>query len=308
MTNPADATASPFGWHDTNRAPGAEFTITQGNNAPYLDQDNNNAMDFGGSPTGEASRSTSGRPERARAELPQRRGLEPLLYEQRLPRHHVRLRVHRGLRPFRRTTTAAAAPRATTCARRLPTAAGPTTPTSRPRSRRRHGGTPRAVPLAGNQFEAQNQVVVNGLESFDSSWARFGSPAIAEHRDRSSTPRTAWPPTTSAPSGDWIAIVVGGNVGARTSSRPRGRLIAVAKAIVSHSTSAAAPVTTGSMTQLRHDPRREHHAGGRQRDQSCDRGRDPDQVRKHPSHPGSATATSRTGSSSTSTATGSRTG
>jgi hypothetical protein len=30
--DPADATASPFGWHDTNGAAGAEFTTTRGNN------------------------------------------------------------------------------------------------------------------------------------------------------------------------------------------------------------------------------------------------------------------------------------
>lgn len=30
--NPFEPTASPFGWHDTNGAPGAEFTITRGNN------------------------------------------------------------------------------------------------------------------------------------------------------------------------------------------------------------------------------------------------------------------------------------
>lgn len=31
-TNPADPNASPFGWHDTDGTPGAEFTITRGNN------------------------------------------------------------------------------------------------------------------------------------------------------------------------------------------------------------------------------------------------------------------------------------
>ena len=35
---PANATASPFGWHDTDGAAGAEFTITRGNNSyTYLD-------------------------------------------------------------------------------------------------------------------------------------------------------------------------------------------------------------------------------------------------------------------------------
>ena len=38
VINPADPTASPFGWHDINGATGADFTTTRGNNAiAYLD-------------------------------------------------------------------------------------------------------------------------------------------------------------------------------------------------------------------------------------------------------------------------------
>ena len=49
--NPAHATASPFGWHDTNGAAGAEFTVTQGNNVhAYTDIDANNSPDAGSSP------------------------------------------------------------------------------------------------------------------------------------------------------------------------------------------------------------------------------------------------------------------
>jgi extracellular elastinolytic metalloproteinase len=53
--DPQDATASPFGWHDTNGAAGAEFTITRGNNVhAYEDTDGNNSppasdVDCGGS-------------------------------------------------------------------------------------------------------------------------------------------------------------------------------------------------------------------------------------------------------------------
>ncbi len=44
QVNPQDATASPFGWHDTNGAAGAEFTIMRGNNVhAYEDSDGNNA-------------------------------------------------------------------------------------------------------------------------------------------------------------------------------------------------------------------------------------------------------------------------
>ena len=226
VTNPADATASPFGWHDTNGAPGAEFTITQGNNAhAYLDQDNNNAMDFGGSPTGEASRSTSGRPERARAELPQRRGLEPLLYEQRLPRHHVRLRVHRGgfgnfqANNYGRGGTQGDYVRAEAADGGGTNNANFSTPVETPTSAARRM---QMYLWPGNQFGAQNQVVVNGLESFDSSWARFGPrrPLPSVGTDHQRRERLRGRRLRIGSVSDWIAIVVGGNVGARTSSRP----------------------------------------------------------------------------------------
>jgi extracellular elastinolytic metalloproteinase len=37
IRNPADPTASPFGWHDTNGSPGPEHTITRGNNVHAYD-------------------------------------------------------------------------------------------------------------------------------------------------------------------------------------------------------------------------------------------------------------------------------
>jgi extracellular elastinolytic metalloproteinase len=46
-SNPADATASPFGWHDTNGAVGAEHTDTRGNNVNAQDDvDANNSGGF----------------------------------------------------------------------------------------------------------------------------------------------------------------------------------------------------------------------------------------------------------------------
>ncbi|MCK8500538.1 M36 family metallopeptidase [Myxococcus fulvus] len=44
VTNPANAVASPYGWHDTNGVAGAEYTIPRGNNVhAYEDRDANNA-------------------------------------------------------------------------------------------------------------------------------------------------------------------------------------------------------------------------------------------------------------------------
>ncbi len=46
LNNPEDLTASPFGWHDTNGAAGAEFTDTRGNNVDsHLDRNNDNVAD-----------------------------------------------------------------------------------------------------------------------------------------------------------------------------------------------------------------------------------------------------------------------
>jgi len=43
VSDPANATASPFGWHDTDGVSGAEFTIMRGNNVhAYIDSDANN--------------------------------------------------------------------------------------------------------------------------------------------------------------------------------------------------------------------------------------------------------------------------
>ncbi len=50
ITNPHNIQASPFGWHDTDGIPGAEFTITQGNNV-YAFEDIND-VDNGVSPDG----------------------------------------------------------------------------------------------------------------------------------------------------------------------------------------------------------------------------------------------------------------
>ncbi|MCL4105590.1 UNVERIFIED_CONTAM: hypothetical protein GTU68_057465 [Idotea baltica] len=49
--NPANVTASPFGWHDTNGSTGAEYTITRGNNV-YAYEDRADANQPGYSPDG----------------------------------------------------------------------------------------------------------------------------------------------------------------------------------------------------------------------------------------------------------------
>lgn len=54
VNSPEDLTASPFGWHDTDGAGGAEFTITRGNNV-WAQEDINGNNGTGASPDGGAS-------------------------------------------------------------------------------------------------------------------------------------------------------------------------------------------------------------------------------------------------------------
>ncbi len=54
VTDPANATASPFGWHDTNGNAGAEYTITRGNNV-WAQDDSNGNNGTGFSPDGGSS-------------------------------------------------------------------------------------------------------------------------------------------------------------------------------------------------------------------------------------------------------------
>lgn len=51
VTEPQDLNASPFGWHDTDGAEGAEFTITRGNNV-WAFEDVDGGSDVGESPDG----------------------------------------------------------------------------------------------------------------------------------------------------------------------------------------------------------------------------------------------------------------
>ena len=53
ISNPHDVVASPYGWHDTNGATGAEYTITRGNNV-WAQEDANGNNGTGASPNGGA--------------------------------------------------------------------------------------------------------------------------------------------------------------------------------------------------------------------------------------------------------------
>jgi hypothetical protein len=115
------------------------------------------------------------------------------------------------------------------------------------------GGTPRMQMFLwpGNQFGPQNQVMVTGLGSFNGTWSRFGAaPFVAGTTGQIVNAGNGCVAAdyALAPAPPWIAIVAGGNSGCQNIVKARTAEAAGAAAIIiAHTTTAPAPVLTGSL-------------------------------------------------------------
>jgi extracellular elastinolytic metalloproteinase len=295
VTNPADANASPFGWHDTNGAAGAEFTTTQGNNAhAYLDQDSSNSPDSGGTPDGGAGLDFDFPIDFAEHAQNYREAVVTNLFYGNNTFHDI---MH-GLgfdepsgnfqaNNYGRGGTGGDYVRAEAADGNGTNNANFSTPAA-------DGGTPRMQMFLwpGNQFGAQNQVVVNGVGSFDSSWARFSpAPTVAGDSGQLIDAGTGCAPAdyASAPAGDWIAIVTGSNLGCQNVEKARQASTAGAEAlIIALNAAGSAPILTGSLAAA---PPTIPVASITQADGNTIRaaiagGTTTGTVRKHPNHPG----------------------
>ena len=295
VANPADATASPFGWHDTNGVAGPEFTTTQGNNAhAYLDQDANNSPDFAGSPDGGA-------------------GLDfdfPIDFDEHAQAYRAAVvtNLFYGNNTFHDIMHGFGFDepsgnfQANNYARggvggdyvRAEAADGAGTNNANFSTPAADGGTPRMQMFLwpGNQFGPQNEVVVPGVGSFGSSWARFSPPpTVAGDSGQLIDAGTGCAPAdyASAPAGDWIAIVTGSNLGCQNVEKARQASAAGAEAlIVALNSAGSAPILTGSLTTA---PPTIPVASITQADGNTIRaaiaaGTTTGTVRKHPDHPG----------------------
>jgi extracellular elastinolytic metalloproteinase len=237
VCNPADSLASPFGWHDVDGVPGAEFTILRGNNVhAYLDQDANNQPDFG---------EPDGGP-----------GLQfdyPIDLDEHSQayREAVVTNLFFGCNTFHDLlylygfTEEAGALQENNYGRDPGGVGGPEGDYARCEAAD-GGGTNNAnwnnaasrmqmFLWPGNQFGSQNQVVVDGGPSFGAGWARFGPPAMnagvsGEFFDAGNG--CVADDYAGAPAGDWIAIVVGGTTGCQPIQKARAADAAGAVAIV----------------------------------------------------------------------------
>jgi extracellular elastinolytic metalloproteinase len=259
VSNPADSVASPFGWHDTNGAAGAEFTLTRGNNVhAYLDQDANNQPDAGTDVDGGATltfdfpvdfneHAQSYRPAVTTSLFYWNNIIHDVLYQYGFNEASGNFQANnygRGGLGGDYVRGEAADGNGVNNAN----FSTPTEPTAT-------GGVPRMQMFLwpGNQFGAQNQVVVDNLGSFDALWSRFSpAPTVAGTAGRIINAGNGCVAAdyAGAPAEPWMAIVTGSNTGCQNIVKSRTAQNAGAVAvIVAHTTTATAtPILTGSLT------------------------------------------------------------
>ena len=297
VENPADATASPFGWHDTNAATGPEFTTARGTNVhAYLDQDDSDAADFGEPDGGPGLDFDFPLDLTQHAQNYRGAAVSNLFYWNNVF-HDVTYRYgfNEAAGNFQANNYGNGGTQGDYV--RAEAADGGGTENANfatPIETQTSGGTPRMQMYLwpGDEFGAQNQVVVDGLGSFDSSWARFSpapTPAGTSGRLMNAGNGCAAADYAGAPAGDWIAIVTGSNLGCQNIQKARQASTAGAKAlIVALNSGGAAPILTGSLTTAAPTipVASITQADGNAIRAAIAAGPTNGTVRKHPNHPG----------------------
>ena len=297
VENPADATASPFGWHDTNAAAGPEFTTARGTNAhAYLDQDDSDAADFGEPDGGPGLDFDFPLDLTQHAQNYRGAAVSNLFYWNNVF-HDVTYRYgfNEAAGNFQANNYGNGGTQGDYVRAEAADGGGTENANfSTPIETQTSGGTPRMQMYLwpGDEFGAQNQVVVDGLGSFDSSWARFSpapTPAGTSGRLINAGNGCAAADYAGAPAGDWIAIVTGSNLGCQNIQKARQASTAGAKAlIVALNSGGAAPILTGSLTTAAPTipVASITQADGNAIRAAIAAGPTTGTVRKHPNHPG----------------------
>ena len=180
ISTPADSASSPFGWHDTNGATGPEFTIARGNNVhAYLDQDDDEAPDFGGDVDGGPGLDFDFEADLTQHAQAYREAAVANLFYANNVIHDVLWRYgfddasgNFQVNNYGRGGTGGDHVRAEAQDGSGTNNANFNTPAA-------DGNPPRMQMFLwpGNQLGRQNQVVVAGVGEFGAAWARFGPPA-----------------------------------------------------------------------------------------------------------------------------------
>ena len=229
MANPADATASPFGWHDADGVAGApDFTITRGAAAhAYLDQDDNNAMDFDGSPEGGAGLDFDFPADLTQHAQRYRDAVVANLFYGNSVFHDIMhgFGFDEPAGNFQANNYGRGGTGATTSAPRLPTGAARTTPTSpRPWSRRRRAARPgcRCTSGPGTSSAPRTRWSSTAVGSFDAVWSRFGAaPTVAGTSGQLFNANNGCVAADYAGAAGKIVIVTGGSAGCQNVDKAR---------------------------------------------------------------------------------------
>jgi extracellular elastinolytic metalloproteinase len=275
VSNPADALASPFGWHDTNGAVGPEFTITRGNNVhAYLDQDSNNSPDFGDTDGGPGLSFDFPVDLNEHAQAYRDAVVTNLFYFNNIV-HDVLYRYgfDEPSGNFQANNYGRGGGQGDYV--RAEAADGGGTNNANFSTPAADSGTPRMQ-----------------MFLFGSSWARFSPPPTVagvsgQLVDAGNGCNAA--AYAGAPAGDWIAIVTGNNTGCQNVEKARQASAAGAQAlVVAHTATGAAPILSGSLTTA---PPTIPVASITLADGNAIRaailaGQTTGTVRKHPDHPG----------------------
>jgi extracellular elastinolytic metalloproteinase len=260
VTNPADAVASPFGWHDTDGAPGPEFTITRGNNThAYFDQDANNQPDPGFDVDGGPSLTFDAELDHDEHAQTYRDAVLTNLFYWCNVSHDVFYRY--GFDEVSGNFQANNYGRGGVGGDyvRCEAADGGGTNNANFSTPANDGGTPRMQMYLwpGNQFGSQNQVIVDGVGTFGAGWARFAAaPTNAGLADReivvagNGCDAAAYPATL--PSGPWMALADGATTGAGSCTNVVRSQVAQAQGadalLVASTGGGAAPILTGAIS------------------------------------------------------------
>lgn len=167
----------------------------------------------------------------------------------------------------------------------------------------------------GNQFGAQNQVVVDGVGEFDAGWARFGpAPTVTGLAGQTvvyaGTGCDAGSYPAPLPSSPWVVVVDGGTRACGYRQRVEVAQELGANAMILAHTGSAPPILSAPLSgrPLEIPAVAVSWADGQAIKAAVAEGPRTASVRKHPDHPGIRDGDLETRSSSTSTPTGCRTG
>jgi hypothetical protein len=260
VPNPADSMSSPFGWHDTDGAAGAEFTTTQGNNVhAYLDQDANNQPDFNSSPDGGAALQFDFPIDVTEHAQSYREAATANLFYANNMIHDLlhRYGFDEASGNFQANNYGKGGSGGDYV--RAEAADGNGTNNAMFGTPVNDGGTPRMQMYLwpGNQFGSQNTVTVDGVGSFGASWARFtpaptnaGLPGSALVYAGTGCTADLYP--TTLPTTSWIAVVDGGTAAAQCPYLTRVQVaetLGAEAVVVAHNAGGNTPPTlTGAMT------------------------------------------------------------